>query len=146
QMRKALFIYHDPTVLPGFPIYMGASGEAPPKLADLDGDGKREIVIPDTNGWVHAYRADGTELAGFPFALEETFGLHKQSAAFVIGGVSSDVRTTVSGAVAIGDVNGDGKPDIVVLNGSRNAHVIDSIGHDLAGSPRPPHRDLTKLT
>jgi hypothetical protein len=146
QMRKALFIYHDPTLLPGYPVYMGASGEAPPKLADLDGDGKREIVIPDTNGMVHAYRADGTELPGFPFALEPTFGLHPQSAAFKTGGVSSDVRTTTAGSVAIGDVNGDGRPEIVVLTGSGSAHVIDATGHELPGWPVFLDRTLTKMT
>ncbi|HJZ89184.1 MAG TPA: FG-GAP-like repeat-containing protein [Polyangia bacterium] len=146
QMRKALFLYHDPTLLPGYPLYLGASGEAPVKLADLDGDGKREIIVADSNGLLHALRADGTEAPGFPVALDETFGLHKQSAAFRSGAVKSDVKTTVGGAPAIGDVDGDGKPDIVVLTESGKAHVITASGHELPGWPVALDRSLTRMT
>ena len=38
----------------GFPIFLGSSGEGSPKIADLLGDGKREIVFADTGGLVHA--------------------------------------------------------------------------------------------
>src|SRR5207302_551966 len=42
QSRKAFHIYKDPDLLPGFPIYVGSSGESSPKVVDLLGDGKRE--------------------------------------------------------------------------------------------------------
>src|SRR5262249_30697898 len=38
ESRRAVHIQRDPDLLPGFPLHIGASGEASPKLADLDGD------------------------------------------------------------------------------------------------------------
>ncbi|WP_258168961.1 hypothetical protein [Salmonella enterica] len=43
----------DRDLLPGFPMNLGASVEASPKLADIDGDGIRDIVAPDSSGKVH---------------------------------------------------------------------------------------------
>ena len=61
ESRHAVSIYKDrDLLLPGFPIFLGSSGEGSPKVADLLGDGKREIVFADTGGLVHAIRADGT--------------------------------------------------------------------------------------
>jgi len=50
-------------VKPGFPLYLGVSGESSPKLWDLDGDGGMEIILGDGAGRVHAIRADATELS-----------------------------------------------------------------------------------
>ena len=40
--------------------------ESSPAFADLDGDGRAELVLADGNGLVHAWRADGSELPGWP--------------------------------------------------------------------------------
>src|SRR5262249_31095520 len=68
-MRKTIHIQRDPDLLPGYPIFLGASGEASPKLADLDGDGRRELVIADADGRVHAFDARGGEMPGWPFTV-----------------------------------------------------------------------------
>jgi subtilisin family serine protease len=63
-----------------------------PALADLDGDGKPDIVIGTNDGTLLALHGDGTAVAGFP-----------QSTA--LAQVNSP---------AIGDIDGDGKPEVVV--------------------------------
>src|SRR5690606_8951566 len=70
EFRKAVSIHHDDDLLPGFPIFVGSSGEASPKVVDLNNDKKMEIVLADSSGRVHAYQADGSELAGFPVHTE----------------------------------------------------------------------------
>src|SRR5262245_44446303 len=45
----------DKDLLPGFPIALGTSVEGSAKLADIDGDGVRDIIQPDTAGRVHVF-------------------------------------------------------------------------------------------
>jgi hypothetical protein len=89
------------TILPGWPV-RGECGQErhTPAIADLDGDGSPEIVT--TSGWttaglgicLFAYHADGTTVAGFPVEVLSGY---------------ADVFPV------IGDVDGDGAPEIVVL-------------------------------
>ncbi|MFT7622973.1 MAG: MYXO-CTERM domain-containing protein [Myxococcota bacterium] len=69
EYRKAVHLISDPDTLPGFPKYMGTSMEGSPKIFDIDGDGKEEIIVASTDGYVHAIKADGTQAAGFPTAV-----------------------------------------------------------------------------
>jgi hypothetical protein len=50
EARRAVHVHDDPDLLPGFPKNLGASGEASLKTADLDGDGKREVIVADAGG------------------------------------------------------------------------------------------------
>lgn len=72
-----------------------------PALFDLDSDGKLDIVtgtddFSHDGGKVRVLRYDGTEFAGFPKQIDQV----------------------VSSSPAIGDIDGDGKPEIVVGTGS----------------------------
>jgi hypothetical protein len=71
--RKVLTAVEDPTLRPGFPKRLGAGGEAPLRYADLDGDGTQELVLPTEDGLVHAFRADGSELPGWPVRTQVQF-------------------------------------------------------------------------
>jgi hypothetical protein len=90
----------DGVLLDGFPYSPGENrvfSYSTPVLADLDGDGFREIVcgdhsIADGTGAVHVVKNDGTSLQGWP----------KFTGSWIYGPPS------------IGDINGDGLLDIAV--------------------------------
>ena len=64
--RRAFHLRHDATEMAGFPLNLGSSGEGSPTLADIEGNGKLDTIIPTSDGSVHAIRPDGTEAPGFP--------------------------------------------------------------------------------
>jgi len=144
----------DKDLLPGFPLKLSGSVEAGPKLADINGDGVRDIVLTTNDGSVHVFSVKGgppTEIAGFPYRLRPVDGLDPSSPvpslpsyltapAYVAGrsgGIDPAVtREAVDGSAAIGDLNGDGKPDIVFGSLEGTLYAIDSSGKDLAGFPQ----------
>lgn len=65
-----------------------------PVLGDLDGDGALECVIGSTNGFVYAFRANGSFVPGWPQAT----------------------KVAVVNSPAIGDIDGDGLPEVVAGN------------------------------
>jgi len=92
--------------------------DTPPAVADLDGDGTPELVVrsqyfdilgegiqPAGRGHVHAYRADGTPVPGFP---------RKQQALAVFYGSAQEFITEGTNVPAAADVDGDGSDEVAV--------------------------------
>jgi hypothetical protein len=140
----------DTDLLPGFPLKLGGSVEAGAKLADIDGDGVRDIVLTTNDGSVHVYSVIGgtpKEVAGFPFLLNPLDGfitppptpttpVYLSAPAYSSGAIQSTVtRESVDGSAAIGDVNGDGKSDIVFGSWEGTLYAIDTTGTLLPGWP-----------
>jgi hypothetical protein len=114
-MRRSFHLQEDPDLLPGFPVDIASSAEASPVLADLDGDGLLEIVLADAGGWIHALRGDGSELEGYPLqsappAVMEDYGA---SPGYLDGAVDPDAGDGFIAAAAVGDLDGDGRPEVV---------------------------------
>jgi MYXO-CTERM domain-containing protein len=150
EARRAIHLHKDPDLLAGWPIFLAASGESSPKIADLDGDGKNELILAESSGFVHALRADGTELAGWPVKVELLPLLDPQShqgkghataPAFASGKLPSDVRSPMGSTVAIGDIDGDGKPEVVAATWQGYVWAWHAGGGVVSGFPVELDRD-----
>ncbi len=106
-----------------------------PAVGDLNHDGHREIVVgvgsvfqPNHNGGVIVFRSDGSVQCRF--ATRDTFNVAN-------GGGPDGLSDGVFSTPAIGDVNGDGFPDIVFGSWDHYVHAIDRNCHELSGFPYP---------
>jgi hypothetical protein len=129
----------DGHALPHWPRPAIMSGSSPtaidgsPAVGDLNHDGRREIVVgvgsvfqPNHNGGVIVFRSDGTVQCRF--ATRDTFNTWN-------GGGPDHYSDGVFSTPAIGDVNGDGFPDIVFGSWDHYVHAIDRSCHELSGFP-----------
>ncbi len=151
EFRKAAFVHHDDTLMPGFPIFLGASGESSPKLFDFDGDKKDELVIVSADGIVHAFKADATEMAGFPIRLglrpgqdDDKPNSHRSACSFRQDKagcraqrftLDPDVAQTLIATPAIGDLDNDGDAEIVVSSFDGEVFAFHHDGKLVAGFP-----------
>ena len=70
-----------------------------PILADVDGDGECEIIFAQHNSKkIHAIKLDGTEVLGFPLSME---------------------RVMSGGSVAVADIDGNGKNEIIAVSSDK---------------------------
>lgn len=98
---------------------------AAPLLADLDGDGREEIIAATINGWVHAWKADGSVVFAtqpLPYAEPPLTGAARNLPI---------ARQPV--AVDIDNANGD--LELIVTMGSQII-VLDSNGTQLTSKTR----------
>jgi len=128
EARRSFFVLEDPAWVAGFPVDLEGSGEAGPTVVDLDGDGRDEIVLPTAGGIVHVYGLDptGSRREVARSALDET-------AAARTGGITA--RETAIRAAAVGDLDGDGRPEIVVASREGKVYAFDRRGARIAGFP-----------
>ena len=90
-----------------------SDGASSPAFADLDGDNRNELVFADSDGFVHAIGPDGAELPGWPVRGDEPgFVAGHDSSPAYSDGVGTDLGGAFLGAVAVGDTDGDGIPEV----------------------------------
>ncbi|MBI4597804.1 MAG: S8 family serine peptidase [Candidatus Omnitrophica bacterium] len=104
----------DGTEMPGWPKTSANYISDPITLADLDGNGDLELIFGEEDWKVHAYHHDGTPVTGWP--------------------VSVDNGQNVSGA-AVGDVDGDHGPEIIIAN-DEQLYVWHADGTRMPGWPK----------
>ena len=106
-------------VIPGSTVAV----ESSPTVADLDHNGQMEIIVgagsidvPDQQGGVVAFNANG-------------------SVRFRIQTMTLAGQNGVVGTPAVGDVNGDGFPDVVFGSFDHRIYALDRFGRALPGFP-----------
>ncbi len=88
-----------------------------PVIADLDGDGQLDIVFPGSDGRLFAWNRQGVLLPGFP-------------AVFYTGG-----NEATQSSPTIGDLDADGRPEILIGDESGKLHAFNHDGTPAAGFP-----------
>jgi hypothetical protein len=140
--RKAIVVRHDSSELPGFPRDLGQGGEPQPTVADLDGDGRLEVVTASADGTVRALRPDGRALPGFPVRT-------RTAPAFDVAPYTSGVsyarargwrslprpRDPIATTPAVGDLDHDGGQDVVVATTNGRVYAWDGLGRLRKGFP-----------
>ena len=132
--RRTVFIHHDPDLKAPFPLRTGGDGASSPALADLDGDGKADIVFGTSDGLVYAKHADGSDLAGWPVA-GDPIPYNPGSAAYTTGAIPTPIRGAILASVAIGDIDGDGYLDVVAADMEGKVYAWNHLGARKAGFP-----------
>jgi MYXO-CTERM domain-containing protein len=151
ELRRTYYVNADPTLVKGFPMFLGDSGEGNPKMADLDGDGTRELIYPTGGGLVHVFKITDKgpqALKGFPFKAEIQDGLvtppptsstpvYLQAPAYAAKKVDPGIaREPFINAPAIADLDGDGKQEIVLASYSGTIYVVGADGNLKPGWPK----------
>lgn len=126
--RRVFTAISDPTLESGFPkrmcqIDLGActettpasGGEAPIRYADLTGSNVQELIVPTEDGYIRAYRPNGTELPGWPVRTEvqqAALGHESSPGLSAIGLPREPPRAPV-----IADLSETGHPDVITAAG-----------------------------
>ncbi len=116
--RRAMWLHRDTDMLTGFPRKitensdLTGDGESSPALADLDGDNRTELIVGSSDGFVHAFRRNGTELPGWPVRGDAPGFLHTGGRAYSTPDVSSNLGGAMLSSVAVGDTDRNGIPEV----------------------------------
>lgn len=133
---KDINVHDDPALLPGFPKDLQGDGAAAPRFADLNDDGRDELVVATSNGLVHAYEADGSELKGWPV---HTTPIPSAALPYAKAYNSKEITRPIYSATlrppAIGDLDRDGRLDVVVPDFAGRITAFDGAGHVKPGFP-----------
>ena len=102
-----------------------------PVLADLDGDERLEVVAAAMDRHVYVWRAGGAELTGFPALVVDSSKVasidpatHQVTFNEQAGG--SLMQGAIVDTPAVGDITGDGRPEIVV--GTNEEYEVNAPG------------------
>jgi M6 family metalloprotease-like protein len=99
---------------PGFPKDLGGNIEfLAAKYADLDRDGNNEVIVPTTSGEIYAWKSDGSSY------------IQGASPDGLFAPAIADFYSTI----AIGDVTGDDKLEVVAASADGSVYVYDYNGN-----------------
>jgi hypothetical protein len=105
--------------LPGWPQYTGGAMHTNPSVADLNNDGREEVVATSEAGRVYVWNGDGSLAPGWP---QHSNPPPHTSAGFF-------------GGVAVGDLFGDGNKELVAASWDQHLYAWNKQGAMLPGFP-----------
>ena len=123
--RRQLFLHRDQDMLPGWPKELESDGDSSPLLIDLAGSDRNQLIVATSDGLVHAYTRNGTELPGWPVHTAE-LPLHTGELAYKA--VGTNHYCAILGALAGGDLFHDGQIEIVADDLCGNVYAWNSQG------------------
>ncbi len=130
--RRTVAVHSDPT-LRFAPRFIGASGEGAPTLVDVDRNGVLDVLHASGDGTVRVFDgATGADLPGFP-TFTQPLPVHP-SPAYQSGAVPVP-REGVIASTAADDIDGDGRPELVVAGIEGGLYVFDQTGALRPGFP-----------
>ncbi len=113
----------DGSVVSGWPVTTGKFCWASPALADLDRDGRSEVVIPCADGKLYCWSYNGSEFIdgdGDPLTV----------------GVFADLGSPyVYASPAIADIDGDGELEILQPAATESVYCFNADGSNVPGWP-----------
>ena len=107
---------------PGSAIPVGA-----PAVADLDGDGVKDLVVTDMDGGVHVWDANGAVVA--TMHTDPRFSRSDQT------DQRNRSKPGILGSASLGDLDGDGTLEVVVAAMDRHVYAWHHDGEPVAGFP-----------
>lgn len=149
--------------VPGFPVKTQFTVSGGPVMADLDMDGRVELMFGSQDFRIFGVRQDGSLLPGFPKQTE--YRVYAQPAVgdldgdgnndMVVGGGDGSIYALradgnavrgwpvggngrIIASAAIGDLDADGGLEVVVAGGDGRLHVMRGNGQPLGGFPMLP--------
>jgi hypothetical protein len=132
EMQKQVFVHDDGDLVAGYPKKIAGAGSSSARFADLDGDGRNELVVATDDGQIHAFESDGSESAGFPVSGDPSPFWPTGSATGAADGIDTPAGAFVLGAPAVGDLDGDGQAEVVDADVDGGVYVWSSSGHRVA--------------
>ena len=112
-------------MLPGWPKELQSDGDSSPLLIDLAGTDRNQLIMATSDGLVHAYTRNGTELRGWPV---HTARLPLHTGELAYRSVGTNHYCAILGALAGGDLFHDGQIEIVADDLCGNVYAWNSQG------------------
>jgi hypothetical protein len=141
-------------------MHIGNGSNSSPSLADVDRDGRLEIVVGARNGTLHVLRRDGTYLPGWPVnagyslqssptlvnldgdpQLEIIVGLNDSKVSVykvdgtLMPGWPQTTSYSVISSASVGDIDADGQLEIVIGENTGKVYAWDVDGTPVPGFP-----------
>ncbi|HVN50650.1 MAG TPA: hypothetical protein VMT43_04415, partial [Acidimicrobiales bacterium] len=132
EMQKQVFVHDDPQLVGGAPIKIPGVSTSSPRFVDLLRDGHQELLVATSDGDIHAYRSDMTELPGFPVHADVSPWWPAGSPTGLADHVPVHRGAFGVGAPAVGDLSRDGHLEIVDTDLDGKVYVWSATGQRLA--------------
>ncbi len=148
--RRVFDLRHDSTELAGFPINLGASLEVGATMADIEGIGTLDLIVGGSDGAVHAIHPDGSEAPGFPVSTNLARGVDPNYPFNYLGAKSWQSgqipfpHDSISGPIAVGDLDHDGALEIVAASSDGFLYVWDGAGNARPNFPVSTNRQYQR--